>query len=730
MTIARVALDIPLRRLFDYLIPLDLQGQVQTGIRVKVPFGKKQLIGIVVELSEQSEFAFDKLKPVLEVLDSERLFDQYSWAIKQWLVNYYVSPPGEVYLNLLPKKLREGAVAQLVEEQAWSVQQDRTQISNQAKRQLALYDHIKAHQPITDGQIALAGFDRSLLKKLKDSNLISAQDVSEVSHSPNIEYQSADYPLTAEQQTAIDTIDDKLNQFSPTLLEGVTGSGKTEVYLQIIEQVLKADKQALVLVPEIGLTPQTLSRFEQRFNTQIVTLHSELNDTERHNAWLKARSGRARIVIGTRSSILVPMPDLGLIILDEEHDASFKQQDGFRYNARDVALKRAHLQQIPVILGSATPALETLNNALTGKYQHIKLTQRVSQKAPPKPFALDITNQPMEHGLSFGVLQSIEKHLAKGNQVLVFLNRRGFSPALICHECGWIYNCHRCEKHFTFHKALNQVNCHHCGEIARPPRQCHDCGSTQIVDWGVGTEKLEEWLKTRFSDHAILRIDRDSVRRKGELARKLKDINDGKYQLLIGTQMLAKGHHFPNLTLTVIVDLDSALYSSDFRAVERMSQLLIQVAGRAGRGDKPGQVILQTHFPDHQQLNTLIQSGYPALQQDMLAERKMLRLPPYQFWAILRVDAIHLPPINQFCQQIQQILEPVLKQQYPQVNLLPAMPAAQEKRAGRWRYLMIFEASERAALNQVLHITALTIEQNSLASKVRWSLDVDPQEVT
>lgn len=434
-------------------------------------------------------------------------------------------------------------------------------------------------------------------------------------------------------------------------------------------------------------------------------------------------------MIGTRSAVLVPMPNLGLLILDEEHDLSYKQQDGLRYNARDVAVKRAHQQELPIVLGTATPSLETAKNVRDDKYQQLILSQRAQKTQPPQPILVDIKDQPLQSGLAIRVVELIEKHLKRGDQVLIFLNRRGYSPALLCHECGWIYQCQRCDNHYTYHKQIRQLQCHHCGDIAAVPHQCFDCGSTQIIDWGIGTEKLEDWLNERFADAKPIRVDRDSVRKKGEFERKLAAINKGEHQILVGTQMLAKGHHFPNLTLTVIMNLDNSLYSSDFRAIERMSQLMVQVAGRAGRGDKPGQVVLQTYNPEHELLQLVAKKGYREVQTYLLAERKAMSLPPYQHWALLRVEALRLDLVEQFCQQLSEAFAPFILEHYQQVTAMPAMPAAQEKRAGRYRYLMIFESKQRSQLNAAMQQLINLITHRSGLSQVRWSLDIDPQEL-
>ncbi|NTS76552.1 primosomal protein N' [Catenovulum sp. SM1970] len=733
MLFAHVAVAVPLRRLFDYKIPEALESSLSIGSRVEVPWGRQKQIAVVVNISDKTEFSADKIKPLSRIIDHIPLLDPAMVALKNWVAQYYVCPPGEVFINLLPKKLKTGEIAKPEMETYWQLGDESafSQISKRAKKQLSLIEELKQTAEIADSRLKQQGYAQALIKKLSELGAITATEKIPLEHDVKAPVSLAETPLTLndEQVIALEQINQHLSTFKPILLEGVTGSGKTEVYLQAIEQVLKQGKQVLVLVPEIGLTPQTLGRFRNRFNTEILTLHSELNDTERHNAWLKAKLGLAQIIIGTRSSVLVPMPSLGMIILDEEHDISYKQQDGLRYNARDIAVKRAHLQSIPVILGSATPSLETVNNANQNRYLKLKLTKRAQKTAPPVPELLDIKHQPMQAGLAYGVLQCIEQHLNAGNQVLIFLNRRGFSPALICHECGWVSECQRCDNHYTYHKSINQLQCHHCGDIQAVPMQCHDCGSTQIVDWGVGTEQLESFLSERFPEANTLRIDRDSTRRKGELERKLEAINKGEHQLLIGTQMLAKGHHFPNLTLTVVMNLDHALYSADFRALERMMQLLVQVSGRAGRGEKKGQVLLQTHNPEHELLQTIIKKGYADVQNYLLDERNAMKLPPFQSWALLRVEALQLETVLAFCQQTSNTFNPYLQSHYQKVVAIPAMPAPQEKRAGRYRYLMVFESNHRGHLNAAMqHLTQL-LEAQKGYSTVRWTLDIDPQEL-
>lgn len=426
--------------------------------------------------------------------------------------------------------------------------------------------------------------------------------------------------INEEQAVAIATVNSNTH-FGCYLLEGVTGSGKTEVYLNLIKPILEAGKQALVLVPEIGLTPQTINRFRKRFNLTVEVIHSGLNETERLNAWLSAKEKQSGIVIGTRSALLTPFENLGIIIVDEEHDSSYKQQDSLRYHARDVAIMRAHKEDIPIVLGSATPCFETLQNALSGKYHHLILSQRAGNATPATHKVLDIKGLYLEGGLSAPLIAEMRKHLDAGNQVMLFLNRRGFSPALMCHECGWIADCKRCDAYYTYHQNSNEMRCHHCGSQRPVVNRCQGCGSTQLVTVGVGTEQLEQQLESLFPEFKTIRIDRDSTRRKGSLETALETIRNNKVQILIGTQMLAKGHHFPDVTLVALLDVDGSLFSSDFRASERLAQLFIQVAGRAGRASKPGEVLLQTHHPEHPLLQALLYKDYRHFAQTALQEK-------------------------------------------------------------------------------------------------------------
>lgn len=537
----------------------------------------------------------------------------------------------------------------------------------------------------------------------------------------------AELPLNPEQRAAFEAVRASHGGFHCFLLAGVTGSGKTEVYLQLIRETLAAGRQALVLIPEINLGPQTLARFERRFNARIALLHSALTDRERLDAWLAARDGEADIVIGTRSALFTPLKRPGLIIVDEEHDASYKQQDGLRYHARDLALVRARLENVPILLGSATPALESLHNAQAGRYGLLRLTQRAGGAHPPKFIRLDVKSMPLDAGLSRPLQQAIGDTLAAGQQVLVFLNRRGFAPTLLCHDCGWISQCPRCDARMTVHQGSGELRCHHCDHRQRPPMNCPQCGKLDLRPVGAGTERAEERLRILFPNHPVLRIDRDSTSRKHAMRDLFATINSGEPCILVGTQMLAKGHHFPRVTLVAILDADGGLFSADFRASERMAQQIVQVAGRAGRAEEPGRVLIQTHLADHPLLVQLTEDGYFAFAEQALSERRAAGLPPFAHLALLRAEA-HKPGqaeafLDSACSAAEQLLE---QMGGPEVELLGPVPAPMERRAGKHRAQLLLQCMSRAPLHRLLTPWLQSLEQLPGGRRVRWSLDIDP----
>ncbi|MEZ9396331.1 primosomal protein N' [Vibrio splendidus] len=729
--IARVALPVPLDKQFDYKIPNHLFPII--GGRVSVPFGRQTLTGIVTALVNESEFELDKLKPIKALLDNQPVWPESVYSLLLWCSQFYQYPLGETLANALPSALRKGKAADFATLIEWQLTPSgRDQLMQGFGRAVkqAKVMHMLEHGPVPHQEFIDEEVGSAVLKTLEEKGWIESVEKKPKRQpwSSELENDQDKPKLNAEQAIAIATVNSQ-NDFSCFLLEGVTGSGKTEVYLNMIKPILDQGKQALVLVPEIGLTPQTINRFKRRFNVPVEVIHSGLNDSERLNAWLSARDKIAGIVIGTRSALFTPFADLGIIIVDEEHDASYKQQDSLRYHARDVAIMRAHKAQIPVVLGSATPAFETLHNAQIGKYSYLTLTSRAGVALPTTNKVLDVKGEYLESGLSASLIAEMRRHLKAGNQVMLFLNRRGFSPALMCHDCGWTAECKRCDAYYTYHQYSNEMRCHHCGSQQHIVHNCQGCGSANLVTVGVGTEQLEAQLGQLFPEYKTIRIDRDSTRRKGSLESALESIRKGEYQILIGTQMLAKGHHFPDVTLVALLDVDASLYSSDFRASERLAQLFTQVAGRAGRASKPGEVILQTHHPEHGLLQALLHKNYNHFAQTALAERKQAMLPPYTFMTLFRAEANDTRLVEEFLRQVRHTLEShPLFDQYCMV--LGPTPAPLAKRAGKSRWQLILQTQTRSLMQKLLMSAKPAINMLPAAKKVRWSLDIEPQDLS
>ena len=729
MNIVRVALAVPLPRFFDYLYPPDLTPIV--GGRVLVPFGSQKRVGIVVDLPASSDVAKEKLKPIIDVLDADSLFNSTTWDWLAWSANYYRAALGDVLFQALPVKLRNGESAVKNDRTFWRI----TDLGKQAlesgelkraKKQIEALNLLLT-QDLEKGNNEISSAIWSALKgkDYVEEIIVPTEQKSWQQTLGDNPLVNLDNRLTLNKQQAL-AFSQLLFQegFNVWLLEGVTGSGKTEIYLQYIEEVLKKGKQVLVLVPEIGLTPQTVRRFQARFNVEIDVLHSNLNDTQRLNVWERARTGQSAIVIGTRSALFTQFSDLGLIILDEEHDGSFKQQDGWRYHARDLGIVLAQKLNIPILLGSATPSLESVNNVQNGKYHHLVLSKRAGNATALRQFVIDLKHQRIQNGLSEPLLKRMQEHLEKGNQVLLFLNRRGFAPVLLCHECGWIDECHHCEKPYTYHQHQRVLRCHHCGAQKTVPMQCGHCGSTHLVTTGLGTEQLEETLKARFPQYNIARIDRDSTARKGKLEGYLEDIQQGKSQILIGTQMLAKGHHFPNVTLVALVNVDNALFSLDFRAEERLAQLYVQVAGRSGRAEKQGEVVLQTHYPDHPLLTTLLEKGYQAFAEETLKLRHNMGLPPFSFQALFKAQCRHSEEAENALSQLASFF---YEQKIEGLQVLGPIPAPFSKKAGQYRWQLLLQHASRKQLQAALSRYSPELIKSS---QVRLILDVDPLDLS
>ncbi|MBV9575229.1 MAG: primosomal protein N' [Gammaproteobacteria bacterium] len=659
--ILRIALPTPLRRLFDYLPPQVVdQKQLIPGIRVRVPFQSRTLIGILTAVVSESSVPYEKLKSAVELLDTEALFPPDIYELCQWSAAYYHYSLGEVLSHALPLLLRKGKAA-----------------------------------------------------KLSYKKIIPAKIIEETPL------------LNAAQQSAVAAICAAKNSFQTFLLDGVTGSGKTEVYLRAITEILKLDKQVLLLVPEISLTPQTLQRLSARYAVPIAALHSGLSEKERLQAWLGASTGDIKIVIGTRSAIFTPFKKLGLIIVDEEHDTSFKQQDRFRYHARDLAILRANLNTIPIILGSATPSLESVLNVQRGRYQHLLLPQRAGGAKEPNYQLIDIKQKTLEAGLSAILLQSMRAHLDAGNQVMLFLNRRGFAPVLYCTQCTWTAHCQRCDARLVYHRSPLRLQCHHCDARYPIPKHCMQCQQTELIPIGLGTQRLEMTLEKFFPEVPIIRIDRDNTSRKGSMQDLLQQIHAQQKAILLGTQMLAKGHHFPHVTLVGIIDADSGLFSVDFRAAEQMGQLLLQVAGRAGRAEKPGTVLIQTRHPQHALLQTLIYQGYQTFSQTLLAEREKTLLPPYVYFAVFRAESYAAEKANDFLTAIKALC-PLTEET---VTMLGPVPALLNKRKGLHCQHLLVKAHRRGLLQHFLKDMLGKIEALASQYAVKWVLDVDPVEI-
>jgi primosomal protein N' (replication factor Y) len=659
MTVLRVALDLPLHRLFDYVA--ERASPADIGLRVRVPFGRGQKLGVIVDVVSESEWPLDQLKQAGEILRDIPPLPADFFRLCEFASTYYQAAFGEVVLQALPVGLKR------------------------------LDPPVRRHGRVT-----------------RKPEPVQAPE------------------LTDEQKTALAAIDPSVG-FSVHLLHGVTGSGKTEVYLRLVEQALAAGRQALLLVPEINLTPQLEGRVRSRFpEAGVVSLHSELAEAARERNWRAAFSGEANIILGTRLSIFTPLPRLGLIVIDEEHDPSFKQQDGMRYSARDVAVFRAHQLGIPILLGSATPSLESWANAQVGRYGLLALYQRANPEATlPVIHVLDTRKMALEEGVSEPLIAAIKERLARGEQSLVFLNRRGYAPVLACTACGWISRCTRCAANMVLHLADRRLRCHHCGCEHRVPRACPTCGNQDIHPFGRGTQRLEVWLREQFPEARILRVDRDSVKSRKQWETMLELIHGGQADILVGTQMLAKGHDFPKLTLVGALGADAALYAADWRAPERLFAQLMQVAGRAGRAELKGEVLIQTEYPDHPLFAALADHDYPGFAARQLKEREQAGFPPYSFQAVLRAEA---PAMADSIAFLAAAADLSVVGEHEKVMIYDPVPMKLARLANLERGQLLAESYSRPALQNFLPCWREAIEGIKAPSKLRWHIEVDPLE--
>jgi primosomal protein N' (replication factor Y) len=733
-TILKIALDVPLDRLFDYLSG---EHDVQVGQRVLVPFGSRNQIGIVMGFAETSDIALEKLKPIMQAFNEETPLDAEMLSLIKFSADYYQYPFGQALLSSLPARLRQIAPAVSRKQYLYQLTDAgrAADVEDIPKKQKVLRSVLSALQGstrLTEVELDdISGTARKAAKALVDTGYASCEQVLALQRVMAIA-EAAEPQLNAEQTQAVQQITAEPDVFKAWLLHGITGSGKTEVYIRLMQQALRHENaQVLVLVPEINLTPQLEARFRSRLpDFPLVSLHSNLSESERLHHWQLAQSGAAKIVIGTRLSIFTPLPDLKLIIIDEEHDSSYKQQDSMRYHARDVAMVRAKRLNIPVVLGSATPALETWYNATVNpnqasKYGLLRLKERAVTAAQlPQIDCIDTTKVNLQHGLTPQLISALKLRLQRKEQSLLFINRRGYSPVLLCSACHWIAPCTRCSSRLVVHLGQRKLRCHHCGHEQRIPHQCPSCGDADLHPTGHGTQRLEQTLAQLLPEARIARVDRDSISRKNALVEILDRVHNQEIDILVGTQMLAKGHDFPNLTLVGVIDTDSALHSPDFRASERLFAQLMQVAGRAGRADKAGQVIIQTQFPDHALFNALRVQDYESYANVLMEERQQMQFPPYVFTALLRAEANDYSLVQQFLQlafaQARSLSDQVLV--YDPVR--PQM----ERLKGMERGYVLMQAKQRPALHQLLKQLVSQMRANKLAAKVRWAVDVNPLE--
>lgn len=704
--VIQVAVPRPLHAVYDYSVPDDLATPA-IGARVNVPFARSSTIGICVKTDVTSPHK--RLKAIHASLDDQPALDEQFMALAQWMSDYYHYPLGEVLATMLPAAARRGAAFKIDPSDYWQVAQDSFD-NPRARRQAALFEYLQTHVGAMGADLVAAGFSRAVIRTMADQGSIKriSEPVS----------QALEPPLspTPEQATAINAIIQSGDQYRTFLLHGVTGSGKTEVYLQAMQPTLEQNKQVLILVPEIALTPQTLARFIRRFGLAGM-LHSNLTDHDRLQTWLKCRDGSLPILIGTRSAIFAPFANLGLIIVDEEHDGSYKQQEGLRYSARDLAVKRAQSGSIPLVLGTATPSLESLYNVKRSRYTQLALTHRPGTAQMPEFNVIDMRGQTVSDGFSNPLIAVIRRHLHNDGQVIVFLNRRGFAPTLLCPACGWQALCSDCDARLTLHLSPEQLVCHHCALKFSIPDKCESCASPQLIPVGFGTQRSEAGLTKLFPDTPVYRIDRDTTRSSRQLEAQFDKINQGSSCVMIGTQMLAKGHHFPDVTLVAVVNADAGFLSADFRAPERTAQLIVQVAGRAGRAQRPGEVWIQSYQPLNPMLLSLINDGYPGFADAELESRELMGFPPAKPMAMIRAESSNPNEAMDFLRSCKAILQGS--------EVLGPTPAPIARVANRHRFQLMLIGPNRKVLHQTLRQLH---NGQKIPRTLRWSIDVDPYD--
>lgn len=719
--IIQVALSVPFVDSLTYVVPEFLKNKkIVVGARVIVPFRNKKLVAVITD-TIAGDFN-RKLREIIDILDEYAFIPEKNINFLYQVHRYYLQPLGEVIFTSIPKWYKNINNPVLPKELWWQVKKalDSEQVIEliKSEKQRDIYNYLAENGPLqsrsmTHIQSNASAHCKALLKK----GLLLQSDMCFVDAHPPPD---PDFVLTEDQDCAIKSIK-KESGFECFLMDGITGSGKTEVYIRLVKQLVNEKKQALVLVPEIGLTPQLFHEFAKRIHGRVAVFHSGLTPVARARAWQKAKTGEIDVIVATRSGIFTPFKNLAIIIVDEEHDLSFKQQDGFRYSARDLAVMRAKLEGIPVILGSATPSLESFNNAKAGKYQWLKLRERTNKQDLPSIKVLDVRSHKMKKGLSKQVLDQIQQVIDTGNQALVFLNRRGWSPKITCQECGWVAECDECDTYLTYHKQINRIRCHHCERVYSIPEFCPDCGSQKIETMGVGTEKIHQGLHDNLQKAKVIRVDRDTVKTPLQWQRTVDEIKTGEPCVMIGTQMLSKGHDFPNLTLVIIVNVDNSFYSLDFRATEHLSQLMIQVSGRAGRKHKTGKVIIQTQCPEHDFFKLLLGKSYEDYASHELQQRTEIGFPPASYMAIIRARGKSEVALNEF---FEKILDNV--KENPTVSIMGPIPAPMYKKMGFFQMQLIFNGNHRQSLHNSLKQITQFIRQNKITNNIIWSLDLDP----
>ncbi|MGD8839162.1 MAG: primosomal protein N' [Gammaproteobacteria bacterium] len=728
---ASFAIALPLYRVFEYSLDDD-SLPVAAGTRYRLPFGNRTRTGVLLNHGESSEIDPARIKPVLQRLDPEPVLDAHMMSLARWVADYYRQPLGEVVFLCLPGQLRGARQLAPTRVKRWKLAaadpEEIEELRRRAPRQHEIYAALQA-RPAGLTALELKQINpnwHGAVKALEARRMVAWDwDEGEAEAPPPT---AARLPrLSPEQSGVMAEIEPRLNEFGVHLLDGITGSGKTEIYLRLIQSRLEAGLQVIYLVPEIGLTGQLLERVRQRFGGGLALSHSGLTDAQRYRAWDRFRRGEARIMLGTRSSLFSQCERLGLIVVDEEHDQSYRQQDGVRYQARDVAIKRAQMLGIPIVLGSATPSLESLHNCERGTYFRYRIDHRPTRYPPPRLDLLDVRDSRLDYGCSSRTLTLVERHLARGGQVLIYLNRRGYAPVVMCHECGWQALCRNCDARLTLHQSVNCLLCHHCGYRAPIPAACPECDNPEIRQHGVGTEQLEQGLNGRFPDTPVLRVDRDVVASRESLGERLQQLRGGAPCILIGTQMIAKGHDYPAITLAVVLDADQALFSASYRASERLVQTLFQVSGRSGRGDREGEAVVQTRFPEHPLMRALGRRSYREIAADLLQERRSYGFPPYAKVVMFRADAVELKDALEMLEQIKTLLAATSR--FSALDCIGPLPALMTRRVNRYRAQLCLMSRDYRLLRAVLDEAMPAIEELPGTPRANWAVDVDAYDL-